>query len=343
MNRTNIIATVAVAALAVSALTPIARADEVADFFKGKTVTIIIPGSLGGVYGTSGLMISRHLGKHIPGNPTVVLNSMPGAGGVKAANYLYNAAPKDGTVMATLLTGVASYPVLQPERVKYDPLKYHWLGAWGEAINVLSVLDTAPVKSLEEAKKKEVVLGALGKASATYQIPALLNNLLGTKFKIVLGYRGGTPIRAAMERGEVDGWAGLWLGWKTRKPEWVAGSRLVHLVQLASKRAPDLKNVPTLTEFARNDEERQLLEFMSLQGATARAVQLPPGVSKTRVDALRKALEATFADPAFKAEMAKRKFTLDPISGDDVYKIVERVQKLPKPLVGKLKKLIGLN
>lgn len=319
-----------------------AQADDVASFYRGKTLTLIIPGAPGGVYGTAGQMIERHLEKQVTGGADIVLNHMPGAGGVKAANYLYSVAPKDGTMMATLLTGVASYPVLQPDRVRYDPLGFAWLGAWGEAVNVLSVLDTAPAKTLEEAKKTELVLGALGKASTTYQIPALLNTMLGTKFNIVLGYRGGTPIRLAIEQGELHGWAGLWLGWKARKPDWVRDNRLVHLVQLASRRAPDLPDVPTLVEFARNDEERQIFEFMSFQGATARAVQMPPGVPAARVDAMTRAVAATFADPAFQAEMNKRNFTVTPIPGDEVYKVVKQVMGLPPPLVARLKSMIGL-
>jgi hypothetical protein len=179
----------------------------------------------------------------------------------------------------------------------YDPAKFIWLGGWGEAVNTITLFkDNAPVKTLEEAKDTEVLLASIGKASTTYAIPALVKNTLGLKFKIISGYRGGAPIRVAIEKGEVHGWAGQWVGWKFSRPDWVRDGRLVHLLQLASKSAPDLKHVPLLSSFARNVEQRQM--FDAVQTAIAdRAFAAPPGVPADRVAALRTAYEKTLRDP----------------------------------------------
>lgn len=330
------------AALAAAGLmTTGARADAVSDFYRGKTVSVVVPASPGGVYGTFGLMLQQYLPRHIPGKPNVVLQFMAGAGGTKAANYLYNVAPRDGTAVATLISGVATTPVLRPDKVRYDPRKLNWLGGWGEAVSVLSVFHTAPVKTLAEARKKQAILGAIGKATATYQMPSLLNAMLGTKFKIITGYRGGSPIRLAIEKGELHGWAGLWLGWKSRKPEWVRDNKLVHLVQLASRRSPDLPNTPLLTEFAANDEQRRIFEFVSTAGITARALTTPPGVPADRLAALEKAYMAMLRDPDFVAAAAKRRYTIDPVPASVIRAAVDRLTSLPPDLVAKAKKAMG--
>lgn len=335
------VAALAAVAAALTFTVSAARADAVADFYRGRTVTILVPAAAGGVYGTFALFLQNHMPRHIPGNPKVVLNIMTGAGGTKAMNYLYAAAPKDGTVVATPLTGVVTTPVLRPKAVRYDPTKLHWLGGWGEAVVVMSLFHTAPVKTFQETLKKEVILGTIGKGTSSYQVPALLNTMLGTKFKLITGYRGGSPIRLAIEKGEIHGWAGLWLGWKARKPEWVRENKLVHLFQIASKRSRDLPNVPLLTEFAQNDEQKKIFTFLSSAGLTARAMVLPPGVPAERVAALEKAYMATLRDPAFVAEAAKRKYTIDPVTSKEVTAAMMRLVSLPPDLLAKTKAAMG--
>jgi tripartite-type tricarboxylate transporter receptor subunit TctC len=224
----------------------------------------------------------------------------------------------------------------------YDPAKFTWFGGWGEAVNTITLFkDNAPVKNLEEAKKTEVLLGSIGKSSTTYLIPALMKNTLGIKFKIISGYRGGAPIRLAIEKGEVHGWAGQWVGWKLGKPDWVRDGRLVNLVQLASKPAADLPNLPLLSSFARNPEERQI--FSAVQSGIAdRAIAAPPGVPADRVAALRKAYEETLRDPEFVKEATARKFEIEPVSGDEIQKFVNELVATPKPVVAKMKKAMGL-
>jgi tripartite-type tricarboxylate transporter receptor subunit TctC len=225
---------------------------------------------------------------------------------------------------------------------KYDPAKMQWLGGWGDATNTLTLLEGSPAKTLEEAKSKEVILGAIGKTSNTYLIPSLINNQLGTKFKIISGYPGGAPIRLAIEKREVHGWCGQWEGWKMSKPDWVKDGKLVHLLQLANKRAADLPNVPLLSEFAQNDEQRAMFKIVQ-SGIADRAFAAPPGVPKDRLAAVAKAYEATLRDPAFVADAKKQAFDIDFVSRKDVQEFVEGMMQTPPERVEKMRKAMGLD
>jgi tripartite-type tricarboxylate transporter receptor subunit TctC len=318
-----------------------AMADAVSDFYRGRTVTIIVPLEPGGVYSNFALVLERHLGRHIPGHPNVIVQHMPGAGGVTAANFVYNAAPKDGATLVTLNSGLVAFAVLNPDKVRFDPLKFNWLSSWGETVTVLTVMKTAPAQSIEEAKAKEVVLGGIGRSTASYQLPAVVNEYLGTRFKIITGYTGGAPIRLAMEKGEVDGFAALWEFWKTAQPEWLRDGKIVQLVQLATKKHRELQHVPLLTDLAQTDEQKKIFSFMSVGGVSARGIQLPPGVPEDRVKAMRKAVDATFADPAFVEEAKKRQFDIEPISAEATFETVRQQVELPPALVERMKKILG--
>jgi tripartite-type tricarboxylate transporter receptor subunit TctC len=339
--RSSVAAAVTAAALAATAA-PTVRAETPAEFYKGKTISLYVGVSAGGIYSTFALTLAKHMEKHIPGSPTVVVQHMPGAGGSRANAYVNDVAPKDGTAIVTPNAGVGLRVLLGIDKAGYDPAKFIWLGGWGEAVNTITLLkDNAPVKTLEDARKTEVILASIGKVSNTYLIPALMKSTLGINFKIISGYRGGAPIRLAIERGEVHGWAGQWTGWKLGKPDWVRDGRLVHLVQLASKPAPDLPNVPLLSSFAENAEERQIFTVVQT-GIADRAIAVPPGVPADRVAALRTAYEKTLRDPAFVKDANARKFEIDPISGDAIQKHVSELMTTPKPVVAKMKKAMGL-
>ena len=339
-STTAVLAFVAAVALAAwPASAP--KAQSVEDFYKGKTLTIYVGVSPGGIYSTFALMLSKHMGQYIPGKPEIVVQHMRGAGGTKAVNYVYNVAPQDGSVIIAPNAGVTKRVVLGIGNPKYDPSKMHWLGGWGEAVNTLTLRSDAPVKTIDEAKKKEAILGAIGKSSNTFMMPSLLNNVLGTKFKIISGYRGGSPIRAAIEKGEVHGWAGQWMGWKLRKPDWVRDGKIVNLVQMASKRAPDLPNVPLLSDFAKTDEERKMFTFIQT-GIGDRALVAPPGVPADRRAAIAAAYQKTLRDPAFLAEAKKRSYDIDPIEGAAIQKFVSDVMNTPKPMVAKLQAAMGI-
>jgi len=315
-------------------------ADAVADFYNGKTVTIYVGVAAGGVYSQFAQILATHLGRHIPGNPNIIVQHQVGAGGLIAINHVYNVAPKDGTVVLTPNSGLAKRFILGEGNTLYDPAKFHWLGGWGEAVNDCTVWKTAPATTLEEARTKELVIGAIDTGSNTYTNPLLMNNLLGTKFKIVPGYGGGSQIRLAMERGEVHGFCGQFDGWKTAKPQWLKEGKLAHLVQLSSKRSADMPNTPLLSEFARNDEEKQILTFVQ-SGIEDRAFVAPPGVPAERLAALAKAYEDTLKDPKFLEETSRAKFDVTYVSGDEIQKFVESMMKMKPETVEKLKKATG--
>ncbi len=330
-------------AVAIAALVPAGspKAQGAADFYRDKTVTIYVGVSPGGIYGTFALMLSRHISAHMVSKPTFIIKSLRGAGGTKALNYVYNVAAQDGSVVITPNGGVAKRVLLRIGNPKYDPAKYQWLGGWGEAVNTITLRKDAGIHTLKQAMQKQAVLGAIGRSSNTFMIPSLMNNALGTRFKIITGYRGGSPIRKAIETGELDGWSGQWLGWKLRKADWIRDGKIVNLVQMASKRAADLPDVPLLTDFARNDEERDLFSFVQTSIGD-RAFVAAPGVPKARAAALSKAYMATIRDAKFVAEMTKRHYTIDPIPGPVIQKFIEKVMKTPAAKVAKLRQLMGL-
>jgi tripartite-type tricarboxylate transporter receptor subunit TctC len=319
-----------------------AHAQSVADFYKGKTVSIYVGVAAGGVYSTFAQILANHMGRHIPGNPTVIVQHQVGAGGLIAINNVYNALPKDGTIVLTPNSGLAKRYILGEGNTMYDPAKFHWIGGWGEAVNDCTVWKTAPATSIEEAREKEVIIGAIDTGSNTYTNPLLMNNILGTKFKIVPGYGGGSQIRLAMERNEVHGFCGQYEGWTSAKPEWLKEGRLVHLVQLSSKRSPEMPNVRLLSEFARNDEERTILTFVQ-SGVEDRAMVVAPGVPMDRVQALETAYMATLTDPKFVEEANKQKFDIRPVPGKEIQDFVGSMMKMPPETVDKLKKATGRN
>jgi tripartite-type tricarboxylate transporter receptor subunit TctC len=319
-----------------------AQAQSAADFYKGRTLTVYVGVSPGGIYGTFALILSRHMSRHLAGNPNIVLQFLRGAGGTKAVNYVYNVAPQDGSVAIAPNAGITKRVVLGIGNPKYDPSKLQWLGGWGEATNTVTIRTDAGVKTLAEAMKKEVVLGAIGKSSNTFMIPSLMNNTIGTKFKIISGYRGGSPIRAAIENGELHGWSGQYLGWKLRKADWIRDGKIVNLVQMASKKDPDLPNVPLLSEFAKTDEQRDLFQFVQT-GIGDKAFVVAPRVPSDRANALSKAYMATLRDKRFLAEMTKRHYTIDPIEGPRIQKFVTTIMNTPKAKVDRLRELMGLS
>jgi tripartite-type tricarboxylate transporter receptor subunit TctC len=329
------------AALAIVAPFLAARADGVEEFYKGKTVTVYVGVSPGGIYSSFAQILVRHMEKHMPGHPNFIVQHMEGAGGARAVDFVYNVAPKDGTVFMTPNPGVALRVLLKIGNTKYVPEKFNWLGGWGDTVNTLTLLEPAPVKTVEEAKRKEAVLGAIGKNGNSYWIPALMNSQLGTKFKIISGYQGGTPIRLAIEKHEVDGWCGQWEGWKLGNPELLREGKLVHLVQLASRRAKDLPNVPLLSELAMTDEQRAIFKIVQT-GIADRAFVAPPDVPKDRLAAAAKAYQATLRDPAFLADAHKAQFEIDPVDGKEIQDFIEETMKTAPERAEKMRQAMGL-
>jgi tripartite-type tricarboxylate transporter receptor subunit TctC len=335
-------ASAALAAAFVVVAAPSAKADDAEKFYSGRTVTVWAPVAPGGIYSNFAQILVRHMERHMPPKTNMIVQHMEGAGGVRGLDYVYNVAPKDGSAFVTPLAGPALRVLLRLGPSKYDPAKMHWLGGWGESLTVLSLLKGSPAATIEEAKQKEVILGSLGRSTATFLVPTLMNNLLGTKFKIITGYTGGAPIRLAMEKGEIHGWSGQWEGWTMGKPEWLREGKLIHLVQVASKRSSELPSVPLLSDLAKDEEQRNIFSVIQ-SGLADRAFVAPPGVPKDRLALVAKAYQATLRDPAFVADAKKQQFAIDPIAGEDIQKSVERMMSTPPATVERMRKAMGLD
>ena len=295
----------AVAALAAAA-GPL-RADAVEDFYKGRQLRLVIGSNSGGSYDSYGRLLATHLGRHLAGNPVVVPSNMPGASGIQSATYLYQIAPKDGATIGLFNQSMSQRQILEPEVARFDIGQFNWLGAMTTTTSVFITWHGSGVGTLDDAKKKDVVMGALSSDGGNSIYPLLLNRFLGTRFKVVLGYQGGNTIQLAMERGEVDGrasvvWSGLKAGW----PQWIAEKKINVILQIGLEREPDLADVPLLIDLAGSPEERSIFRFVSSDSAMGFPVVAPPGTPPERVTALRKAVRDTLADPAFLADARDR-------------------------------------
>jgi tripartite-type tricarboxylate transporter receptor subunit TctC len=330
------------AVLAVAAIPDSAHADSASDFYKDKSIRLIISGESGGTYDSDGRLLAKHLARHIAGNPRVIPENMLGASGRVAANYLYNAAPKDGTVIAVLQQSVALGQALGESGIQYDAARFNWIGSPVRPDETLVVWHTTGVKSMEDAKKKEVIIGATSPTGMNYLYPKLANELLGTKFKIVTGYPGGTPIILALERGEVEGrGSNPWSDWKARKPDWVKEKKIVPLMQMSLFKHSDLPDVPLMIDLAPNETARAVFELVTITGELGRPFLTTPDVPADRIKALRDAFDATMKDPAFLAEAAKTQKEIHPIHWEEMDKLVKRVLSAPKEARDILKAALG--
>lgn len=320
-----------------------ARADDVADFYAGKTVTVVNGGGIGGGSTVYTQIIAPLMQKYLPGHPTFVIQYMPGAGGVRAANYVYSAAAHDGTVLGRPLQEVALWSLLRTAGLQYDATRFQYIGGTFTARSTISVMkSTTKVRSIEDAKHTEVVLATGGKAAQPYMYPALSNALVGTKFKLVTGYPGTGAMNLAMERGEVQGRAGSWNSFKGAKPDWIARDLLAHLAVIGPDREPDLPDVPLLTEFISDPADRLIMEIVASTALFGHVWLAPPGVPADRVAALREAFEKTLHDPELVAQMKKRSADLDFVSWQQLDAAVQKLLKVDKKSVERLRAILEL-
>jgi tripartite-type tricarboxylate transporter receptor subunit TctC len=322
-------------AMAVTAIP--AHAD---DFYKDKTITVITSTGAGGSYDTIARMISRHMPPHLAGHPTMIVQNMPGGGNVLATNHMFNIAPKDGTAIATINNAIPLHQVLDGRGVRFDVRKFNWLGSTGNSNSVTTAWHTAGVKTIQDVMKKEIILGGTGPASSIVIFPKVMNAVLGTKFKIVTGYKSSSAVDIAMERGEVQSRAGSYESIVSKQPQWITENKVVFLVQVGAKREKTLPNVPLLTELAKNENQRRVLQLISSPILLGRPYLAPPGVSNERVAQLRKAFDATMKDADFVAEAKKRKIDLEPISGAEVAKIVSETVDAPTDVIAAARKVM---
>ena len=343
MKKLKAIALTSIAtALTLAALVP-ASAQSVADFYRGKTITYNLAVPDGASWGLYARTFIEHLRKHVPGNPNIILQVMPGGGGVAAGNHIFNVAVKDGTVIGTPLSTAMVFAATDPGQVQYDPRKYSWIGSMAVVQDVITVWHTAPAKTLDDAKRIELIMGATGKGSNSFQDVALANNLLGTKFKPVRGYKGGAEINIAIERGEVHGRSTTWESWPGSHPNWLAEKKLIHLVQLGPRKLPEIGDEVPLFRDLVSGEQQQIVDFIGVSLAMGRAVYAPPGIPKDRLEALRLAFLATMKDPAYIAQAKKLKLDTDTWqTGEAVERIVNDAFSLSPALIQKAKAAIDL-
>jgi len=340
MSGLRSVSIVAALAVSVAGVASVPVAADVADFYKGRTITVTVAGSAGASLGLYCRLVVAHWSKHIPGNPNIICQFRPGAGGTKAAAYMYNAAPKDGTMIGEILSPSVLAPVLR--KSKFDSSKFVWIGSVTPRPSVVTVWHTAPATTMDGIKKTEVIMGSTGFGSETYILPKFMNAALGTKFKIVRGYKGGAPINKAMEGGEVHGRMNYWTGWTTVKGAWLRDKKIIQLVQYGPA-IPALPNVPHLRSLLTNESHKQMLTFIELSEYLGMGFYLPPGVPTDRMEALRTSFFATMKDPAFLAEAKMRKARVDPIGGADIEKMANKAFATPAPVLAELRSMLGFN
>ena len=312
------------------------------DAYKGKTLTIITSTGPGGTYDVTARAIARHMPRHIPGTPTIIVQNMPGGGNVLATNYMYTIAPKDGMTIATIENGIPLHQVLDGQGVRYDAAKFNWLGSTGPENQAVFAWNTAGVKTLQDVLSREVTLGGTGAGSSIVIYPIAMNAVLGTKFKIVMGYKSSEEVTLAVQRGEVqarsDG-----LGTIARQhPDWIKDKTINVLAVVGLKRDKLVPDVPLMMEFAKNEEDRETLQLISAPTALGRPYLAPPEIPADRLIVLRQAFMATLKDKEFLDEAAKLKLDVDPRDADEIAKVVRDTISAPPAVVAKAKVALGV-
>jgi tripartite-type tricarboxylate transporter receptor subunit TctC len=308
-----------------------ARADSVSDFYRGKTITMVVGYTAGGGYDLYARALARHMARHIPGNPGFVVNNMPGAGSLTAANYLYSVAPKDGTVIGTIGRGLAMEPLIGKSNVQFDARRFTWIGSGTNEVSVCAVSSTSPVKTWEDVMTTPITVGGEGSGSDPDTFTILMRNLLGAKLQLVTGYPGGAEITLAIERGEVDGRCGWSLSAiNATRPQWIEQKRLRFLLQMSLERNPELPDVPTVVEKAKDQRQKDILKLVFSRQVMGRPFLGPPAIPDDRKLALRKAFDETMSDPEFLADAKKTGLEVDPVSGADIDRLLAELYDTPK-------------
>ena len=317
-----------------------AGAQPAAEPFAGKNLSLIIGFGPGGGYDLWGRTVARHIGKHLPGKPSVVPQNMPGAGSYVAASHIYNAAPKDGTVFGIIARDAALGPLSGAPGARFDATKLSWLGSPTKEHNVCIAFHTAQVKDVKQLRDTQLILGDTGPGTGTRSYPKVLNDLLGFKFKLVSGFRSSADVFLAMERGEVDGICESLDSVNQRKPDWIASKTVNVLLQAGAEPHPSLKGVPNVFDLARNDEERQVLEFLYAGQGIGRPFVAPPDLPPERLKMLRDAFNATMKDPEFIADVKRNKFDLEPEDGEHLTALINKIYATPKAIIERVSNLI---
>jgi tripartite-type tricarboxylate transporter receptor subunit TctC len=319
-----------------------AQADPVEDFYKGKTVTLIAGYSSGGGFDLYARIMANYLGKHIPGQPKIVVQNMPGAGSLRAASHVYNVAPKDGTAISLTRAPVIAPLLGSTSGAGFDVTKFTWLGSGASDLTVCALLGNPKVNSMTDAMQHEFTLGGLGPGSDEDMYTKILRRLLGIKARLVTGYPGGAELTLAVERGELDGRCGwAWSSIQVLRPDWVASKRIKLLTQLALERSPELPEVPAIMEFVKAERSKLILKFVLNAQTLGRPFVAPPGIPEDRTAALRKAFEDTMKDEAYLAEMKAKKLDVAPISWQSIQALLKDFYSTPPDVVQETRTIIS--
>jgi tripartite-type tricarboxylate transporter receptor subunit TctC len=325
---------------ALIALMPaVAQAQSVESFYRGKTVNVIIGYPPAGANDLYARLVARHIGKHIPGHPTGVPRNMPGGGSLLAANHIFNVAPKDGTTLGLIVPTAPLEEKLGAANVKFKAAQFNWIGRLAPTPNVTFMNASASVKTIRDATQREAILGATGRSSTVAIYPTMLNHLLGTKFKLVMGYAGSAEAMLAMERGEVEGHSTTWEGVKSRAERQLREKTINILVQYGLARHPELPDIPTAVELGRTPEEVQALRVFANATEVGRFILSTPDTPPERIQALRRAFDAMVKDPEFTADVNAAKVDLGPMSGEELQQLVQEVANIPPPILEKVRGL----
>lgn len=304
------------------------------DVFSGKTIAIVVGYDAGGGYDQYARLFANHASSHVPGRPALVVRNMPGAGSLRAANFLFNVAPKDGTTIGTFGQNLPMHQATGGANVEYDSPRFNWLGNFSSEINVVTVWHTTGINSIQDVMTRELTVGATAPNSTSFLFPTIMNNVLGTKFKIIVGYPGGQSIPLAMERGEVGGRGSeSWSALSSLRKDWLKEGKVKVLVQIGLQRHPGLPDVPLMSDLAKTEEDRKVLELLSSSTAIGRPLVAPPGVSGPVVAVLRQGFDRAVRDPAFVAEAERAGLELEPASGEELQKIVAQIMGTPKHII----------
>jgi tripartite-type tricarboxylate transporter receptor subunit TctC len=325
--------------LMIAGLASVASAQTPQAFYAGRNVTLIVGYPSGAAYDIYARLVGRHIGRHIPGQPNIVVSNMPGASSLIAANVLANSAARDGTMIGAVFERIAVEPMVNPGTAKFDGRAFNWIGSVLKVTDVCMFWHTAKAQSIVDAKRMEVIVGAAGDAGNSALAPRLLNMFLGTKFKIVGGY-GGAEMFLAMERGETEARCGMsWGGLKASRPDWLAQNKIRIVIQMAMQKHPELLSVPNILDLVNDQESRSALEYLYATQEMGRPFLAPPLVPADRVAALRKAFDETMTDPIFLEDARKSNQEVDAISGLRVQEIVEQLYKTPREIIDRVEAL----
>jgi tripartite-type tricarboxylate transporter receptor subunit TctC len=309
-----------------------------ADFYKDKTISIVIGSAAGGSYDAYARLVARHINRYIAGNPTIVPRNMPGAAGVQASHFIYDTAPKDGTALGAPLNTVPMTQLLEPEKATYNSAEFNWIGAVASPANVLATWYTSGVKTLDDAKSKETLIGATTPGTTMEMYPLMADNLFGAKFKVITGYIGGAEINVAMERGEVQGrGANTYVAYRFQNADWIRDKKLNFIFQMTLERDPSLADTPTLLEYAKTDEQKKIISLMATTETVGRSIMAPPKVPADRVALLRKALTDVTKDKQFMADANKAQLDINPIAGEKLQAMVADLVATSPEIVEKYK------